>query len=106
MAKASENIRDALRRIDTPNKWCRGSYHVGLDRHCSAGALYMSGVDAYNDKAPEMEAVAHAFTEQFGAMPEDGFEFIIVHCNDRLAIHQDVVNDFEKAIAACEERGE
>lgn len=104
--KASDILRDARKRIETPEKWTQGAYCRDESREecgiggtatswCSSGAiLQASDVEG----GGFYEKAAHYLRQMTGA---------IVTWNDyHSRTHADVLQAFDKAIALAESEGQ
>lgn len=94
-----EDLIAAKALIDSPNKWCKGSYHAGgfhgFDRHCTLGAIFAS-----TPNFDERDAICNALMKAL-PQPDQRRGHALATYNDEHT-HVEVMAWFERAINAAE----
>lgn len=100
MSQLADDLRAAKALIDTPEKWCKGSYHHdGMgDAHCIVGAVMVVTPEYSKRRNMALEAIGRQ-TPQF----DDATSGFMPRYNDApTTTHADIMALFDRAIAAAE----
>lgn len=89
------DLASAKAMIDTPKKWCQGSYHTGgfhgFDQHCMLGAVMASDVN-FDSRDATREALLRALPKADRRKPHALASF-----NDEHS-HTEIMALFDRAI--------